>query len=285
MNADSRTSADRYDHYGMHNPLRHIITIGIACLSRNNLHFIKADDAISGDRFLHDADCWLIDAGNSDAKWLELVERSGLPLVVMVGDAAADMALIDAADGHILPDDGDAIVAAVLERAMQGDLAQGVDALRVADGSQGTARTMQALSIEASRIAERLAVLAAAEAASAPPVRGIDAVLVRRIIKLRRDRERYLPAEILADPAWDILLDLTAARLEGKAVPVSSLCIAAAVPTTTALRWIRSLTEAGLLQRRLDNHDARRSHVELADTAADAMLAYLRAFNDVFVLR
>ena len=64
MNADSRNATERYDHYGMHNPLRHIITIGIAHESRNNLHFIKADDAISGDRFLHDADCWLIDAGN-----------------------------------------------------------------------------------------------------------------------------------------------------------------------------------------------------------------------------
>ena len=57
------------------------------------------------------------------------------------------------------------------------------------------------------------------------------------------------------------------------------------MPTTTALRWIRSLTEAGLLQRRLDSRDARRSHVELADTATDAMLGYLRAFNDAFAVR
>jgi len=37
----------------------------------------------------------------------------------------------------------------------------------------------------------------------------------------------------LADPAWDMLLDLTAARAESRAVSVSSLCIAAGVPTTT----------------------------------------------------
>jgi DNA-binding MarR family transcriptional regulator len=82
-----------------------------------------------------------------------------------------------------------------------------------------------------------------------------------------------------------MLLDLTAARLEGKRVPVSSLCIAAAVPTTTALRWIRSLTEAGLLDRYTDPSDARRSHIEIAETAATAMLAYLRVFSAAFALR
>jgi hypothetical protein len=41
--------------------------------------------------------------------------------------------------------------------------------------------------------------------------------------------------DLFADPGWDILLDLYAARQEGKQVSVSSLCIAAAVPPTTAL--------------------------------------------------
>ena len=271
---------DNYNHYGVEKPMRRILTVGFEYPSRNNLQFVKPDEGTIGDCFTQTADCWLISAGKSDAKLLERVERSGLPLVVVVGAAAADPLLIDAADGHVLPDDDDAIVAAVLERAIEGETV-----LRVADGSHGAARTMQALSIEAGRIAERLAALAAAAAETASPVRGIDAVLVRRIIKLRRDRERFLPAEILADPAWDILLDLTAARLEGKAVPVSSLCIAAAVPTTTALRWIRSLTEAGILQRRLDNNDGRRSHVALSDSAASAMLDYLRSFNEAFLLR
>lgn len=86
-------------------------------------------------------------------------------------------------------------------------------------------------------------------------------MLVRRQIKLRRDRERFVPADIFADPAWDMLLDLFATKLEGKRVPVSSPCIAAAVPATTALRWIRSLTEAGIFVRQVDRDDARRSHV------------------------
>ncbi len=39
--------------------------------------------------------------------------------------------------------------------------------------------------------------------------------LIREAIKLRRLRDSYFPADLFADPAWDILLDLFAARLEG----------------------------------------------------------------------
>ena len=42
---------------------------------------------------------------------------------------------------------------------------------------------------------------------------------------------------LFADPAWDIMLDLFAARIEGKDITVSSAGIAACVPPTTALRW------------------------------------------------
>ena len=279
MTDDSQFTPDSYNHFGAVVPHFRVLTTGLDPRPETGaLHFVRVDAKSCSEGPLPDADCWMIDAGKSDAILLECVQHSGLPLVAMVGDDGFDAAIVSAADGHVLPGDDDDVVAAVVARAVAGGTV-----LRVADLSDGTARAMQASSVEAGRIAERLAMLATAE--SAPTLRGVDAVLVRRIIKLRRDRERFLPAEILADPAWDILLDLMAARLEGKPVPVSSLCIAAAVPTTTALRWIRSLTEAGLLQRRLDSQDARRSHVELSPDAAAAMLAYLRAFNEVFVLR
>jgi hypothetical protein len=93
----------------------------------------------------------------------------------------------------------------------------------------------------------------------------IDAKAVREIIKKRRLRERFFETELFADPAWDILLDLKAASLEGQNVSVSSLCIAAAVPPTTALRWITAMTESGMLARRQDPDDARRVFIELSD--------------------
>ena len=49
---------------------------------------------------------------------------------------------------------------------------------------------------------------------------------------------------------------------------VSSLCIAAAVQPTTALRWITAMTDSGMPVRRQDPADARRLFTELsADTS------------------
>jgi hypothetical protein len=93
----------------------------------------------------------------------------------------------------------------------------------------------------------------------------VDAKALREIIKMRRLRDRFFAADLFADPAWDILLDLKAAALEGQKVSVSSLCIAAAVPPTTALRWIAAMTESGMLVRRQDPNDARRVFIELSD--------------------
>lgn len=101
-----------------------------------------------------------------------------------------------------------------------------------------------------------------------------DPRLVRKIIRGRQLRARFFDAELFADPAWDILLDLTAARAEYKRVSVTSLCIASGVPPTTALRWIGQMTDAGLLERVNDESDRRRAFIGLTDQAADAMARY-----------
>ncbi|MFT8973684.1 hypothetical protein [Zymomonas mobilis] len=105
----------------------------------------------------------------------------------------------------------------------------------------------------------------------------INAAVVRAIIRSRRLRDQYFSASLFADPAWDMLLDLTAARLEGRQVSVSSLCIASAVPPTTALRWIKSLTEEKIFVRIADPRDGRRVFIQLSDMAMDAMIPYLAA--------
>ena len=101
-----------------------------------------------------------------------------------------------------------------------------------------------------------------------------DPRLVRRIIQQRRARDKFFGGELFADPAWDILLDLTAARAEHARVSVTSLCIASSVPPTTALRWINQMIEAGLLERVEDESDRRRAFIELSDKTADAMARY-----------
>lgn len=99
----------------------------------------------------------------------------------------------------------------------------------------------------------------------------VTAAQVRDMLRARRLREEFLPGDLFADPAWDMLLDLLAARLDQERVSVSSLCIASAVPPTTALRWIRTLTEKGFVHRQADPHDGRRVFITLADHTTEAL--------------
>jgi len=71
------------------------------------------------------------------------------------------------------------------------------------------------------------------------------------------------------------------AALEGKRVPVTSACIGAAVPTTTALRWIAMLEEKGLIARENDSSDARRVFVKLAGEARQGMADYFARVTKV----
>ena len=146
---------------------------------------------------------------------------------------------------------------------------------------------LQQLTEDVSRIAAVLASLSDEEAATIATVKPaeasgkdeprIEAAFLRSIIRARRLRDQYFRGSLFADPAWDMLLDLMAARLEENRVAVSSLCIAAAVPATTALRWIKALTDRGLFVRSADPQDGRRVYIELSDDAARALTAYLRA--------
>ena len=109
--------------------------------------------------------------------------------------------------------------------------------------------------------------------------RPVSAAEVRQEIRTRRLRDRFFDSRLFADPAWDILLDLYAAHLEHREVSVSSLCIAAATPPTTALRWIGSMTDAGILERRPDSHDKRRHLIALSASALHAIERYFIALH------
>ncbi len=85
----------------------------------------------------------------------------------------------------------------------------------------------------------------------------------------RRSRERIFErSDLFADPAWDILIDLFIAYEEGQGISISSACIASAVPTTTALRWLKLLEEEGHILRNNDPSDARRINLYLSETTA-----------------
>lgn len=98
-----------------------------------------------------------------------------------------------------------------------------------------------------------------------------------RIYKIRRRREAIFGKELglFGEPGWDILLDLFSAHLKGVNVPINSACVAACVPSTTALRWLNSLEEQGLVERERDAHDLRRSYVRLTSEAIEKLAILL----------
>lgn len=99
------------------------------------------------------------------------------------------------------------------------------------------------------------------------------AATARRLYRMRRGRDAQFGeyAELLRDPAWDLLLDLFAATLEGRRIAACSAAIASCSPQTTGLRCIDALVERGLLVRVGDPRDARRSMLELTAVAMEFM--------------
>ena len=163
----------------------------------------------------------------------------------------------------------------------------------VADvASDQSAERLRQLSDEVSRIASTLARLSTGPTTEprhfVPQAQGeapaISADTVRSVIRARRLRSRFFADDLFADPAWDMLLDLLQAEIAQLRVPVSSLCIAAAVPATTALRWLKTMTDKGLFVRRADPHDGRRVFVELAPDASTALRRYFAEVGPVAVV-
>lgn len=160
---------------------------------------------------------------------------------------------------------------------------------------EGEAERLKRLNEEVARIADVLARLTRRDASEPRrpldvPDRGpaftgpvpdltIDPAEIRRAIRGRRMRDQFFGGGLFEEPGWDMMLDLFAAELERSRVSVSSLCIAAAVAPTTALRWISKLTEAGLFERQPDPFDRRRAFMELSERASRSMREYVAALR------
>jgi DNA-binding MarR family transcriptional regulator len=231
--------------------------------------------------------------------WLEIdrdrgEEMDDLLSCVARNASAGRYAAVVSTTGDLLDPVAASLDEAPLELIVDADESERVAAFAIASARAGlpygvldiasdqSAARLRQLSDEVSRIAATLARLSAepiVQARPIEPVRGtelldVSAEAVRTIIRARRLRGRYFSQEIFADPAWDMLLDLLQAEISQLRVPVSSLCIAAAVPATTALRWLKTMVSQGLFLRRADPHDGRRVFVELAPETSRALRRY-----------
>jgi predicted Rossmann fold nucleotide-binding protein DprA/Smf involved in DNA uptake len=97
---------------------------------------------------------------------------------------------------------------------------------------------------------------------------------VRAVLRARRGREAIFGKGLFADPAWDILLELYAAALAQRRVPISELAAVAGIPLTTALRWISKLESEGLVARENDPLDGRRVWVALTRSTLPMMSSF-----------
>jgi hypothetical protein len=96
-----------------------------------------------------------------------------------------------------------------------------------------------------------------------------------RQYQARRLRETVFEDRTLfGEPAWNVLLDLFIAERQGKQMSVKSAYIGAAVPLSTAFRWLRILEEKGYVQRQHDGTDARRSYISLTPMGLERMTDY-----------
>jgi DNA-binding MarR family transcriptional regulator len=122
-------------------------------------------------------------------------------------------------------------------------------------------------------------------AALAPTLQGVQAkrraarlLKIRHGMKARQQRERYFQGKLFSDPAWDILLELYAASLADRRLTVSRLADRTGVAMTTALRWINTLQQEGLLDRQDHPLDGRQVYHFLSEAGLQVMDSY---FDDL----
>jgi hypothetical protein len=100
-------------------------------------------------------------------------------------------------------------------------------------------------------------------------------------LTLHRSRSSHIDADLLGEPAWNILLDLFVARIQGREIMVTSACIASCAPQTTALRYVSVLEQRGLISRRNCELDGRMQFLELTEGAFEKIRRALAAFAEV----
>lgn len=241
-----------------------------------DFRFVVAGDDLGAALLAVQPDSVVLDAALATAPVVEILSGprlAGVPIVLVMTESdgdAAGLLLEQNVIAFVTADAPDAAIAQALLRAGDG--------MRMADMGAGFNPDTRIASLrrDAERVAAALAELSL-DAPAAAARQAVDAPRIRAHIKARRVRERFFAADMFADPGWDILLDLAAARLEGQRVSVSSLCIAATVPTTTGLRWIKTMIDQKMLVRMSDPVDARRAFIAMAPGTETAMTACLEA--------
>lgn len=105
--------------------------------------------------------------------------------------------------------------------------------------------------------------------------------VARLALAAYRDRRRRDAAfgddvDMFGEAAWDIMLDLLNAEGSNTDICITSACIGACVPQSTAARAILQLEQRGYVEKASDRVDRRRSFLLLTNKGRYALMRALR---------
>lgn len=144
------------------------------------------------------------------------------------------------------------------------------------------AKRLLALSEQVSRVAQSLAELAVGGPDVAevpdpnPEAIEIAEETVASVIRARSVRALYIPADLLADPVWDMMLHLLQAEIAHRQASISSACRASGLPERVALRWLDTMAQHGLVEIERHTDDPGEGSVELMPPVSRALRRYFR---------
>lgn len=106
---------------------------------------------------------------------------------------------------------------------------------------------------------------------------------VLSILFLRRARRTVFGEDLFSDPAWDILLELYAAKLGRRRLSLSELARAIETPPSTTGRWIAALEDRRLISSAIDPANPSRIEIKLTTEGASKMQHLADHWGSAFV--
>ncbi len=106
--------------------------------------------------------------------------------------------------------------------------------------------------------------------------------LISHIVHARRTRSDFFAPEIFSDSAWDMLLVLFLAKVQGELMAPYHLAQAAGSSLSASLRWIDILERGGLVHSMRDPHGGEIKTVELASPGWSAMIQWSQRWIESF---
>lgn len=106
---------------------------------------------------------------------------------------------------------------------------------------------------------------------------------VLSLVSARRGRDALFGAHLFSDPAWDVILELYAARLGDRQVSVSGLARLIGAPKSVTARWIAVLVDAGIVSYGGSSKETGGATVELTEDGATKMTQLADQWRSAFV--